>query len=450
MTARPVEWILVIFYGPSAHRATYGRLGGTHYTKDYIQLSRKSEFIDALTNLFPAPDGAVSFPLTYEWPTGSTPGEIVFRSADRPHLKWETSLGAPRAWRMSPVPTKASAETIPGDPTHLSFSGAEGELTLLKSRGAGQPYRMAIKLRDEPQKLHLRAYLANPNEHFTWADAQLTPPDIQALLTKTSQQSALAWSMVQSGGTAPTAKVKDAVAHLAASEDLALMINTFDVDTALALTSYLEKPAYGLFFDPTQNHDAWSQPLLLPEKIASSVDDLLEVLKARFPLPPQGDAVAETLEFSPEQLEVFLEQIKHNNFEVNDTYSTTKTRGSAQRAFSDSVKKNYNFCCAITGIVTRDFLVAAHIVPWSQDKSIRLDPSNGICLSLLMDRAYEHGYIIIEDDLIVVVDWAKVGADSELRSHLKAYDGQKLRAPLLYAPRPEYLKRRRELVISTA
>lgn len=176
MTARPVEWILVIFYGPSAHRATYGRLGGTHYTKDYIQLSRKSEFIDALTNLFPAPDGAVSFPLTYEWPTGSTPGEIVFRSADRPHLKWETSLGAPRAWRMSPVPTKASAETIPGDPTHLSFSGAEGELTLLKSRGAGQPYLMAIKLRDEPQKLHLRAYLANPNEHFTWADAQLTPP----------------------------------------------------------------------------------------------------------------------------------------------------------------------------------------------------------------------------------------------------------------------------------
>ena len=37
MAALPIEWVLIIFYGPSAHRATYGRLGNTKYTKDYIQ-----------------------------------------------------------------------------------------------------------------------------------------------------------------------------------------------------------------------------------------------------------------------------------------------------------------------------------------------------------------------------------------------------------------------------
>ena len=49
MAAQPVEWVLVIYYGPSAHRATYGRLGGTKYTKDYIQLT--NEVLDAASGL---------------------------------------------------------------------------------------------------------------------------------------------------------------------------------------------------------------------------------------------------------------------------------------------------------------------------------------------------------------------------------------------------------------
>ncbi len=53
MATLPVEWVLVVFYGPSAHRATYGRLDNTKYTKDYIQLSKKAAFLDAVTHLFP-------------------------------------------------------------------------------------------------------------------------------------------------------------------------------------------------------------------------------------------------------------------------------------------------------------------------------------------------------------------------------------------------------------
>jgi predicted restriction endonuclease len=78
-------------------------------------------------------------------------------------------------------------------------------------------------------------------------------------------------------------------------------------------------------------------------------------------------------------------------------------------------KANYGNRCAITGITTRSFLIAAHVVPWSEDQSIRLDPSNGICLSLLVDRAFENGCLEIEDDYTIRIDWGRVGGDSELR-----------------------------------
>ncbi len=449
MAILPVEWVLVIYYGPSAHRATYGRRVGTMYTKDYIQLSRKSNFIDAITNLFPVATGnAGSVPITYKWPTGTRTGALVFRSADRPHLKWETNL-APEAWKMSLTPSEASAETIPGDPSHLDLEAAEQELALLESRGAGQPYLMAIKLRDEPRTLQLRAFLANPSEEYAWANIHLVPQEIQALVAKTSQEAALAWSNIQSGGTAPSAKINDALSQLNIAEDFVSVIDGLDADTGRALATYLRQPAYGLFFDPTRNHDAWLQPIALSEQVSDSVEELLEILNARFPVILQGDAVAEMFEVSTDEVDAFRKQIKEENYEVADSRATVKTRGSAQRAFSEAVKNNYGFQCAITGIETKDFLVAAHIVPWSKDQSIRLDPSNGICLSLLVDRAFENGHLFIEDNLTVRIDWKKVGGDLALRNQLEPYDGKSLNAPAEEYPKPEYLQRRRALVNST-
>jgi hypothetical protein len=221
------------------------------------------------------------------------------------------------------------------------------------------------------------------------------------------------------------------------------------MDTGRALTSYLRHPGHGLFFDPTQNHDAWLQPAPLSKQVAASVDDLLQTLEARFPAVPEGDAAAETLEADPDEVEAFREQIEQKSYEVADSTATIKTRGSAQRAFAEAVKSNYGYRCAITGIVTKDFLVASHIVPWSEDPTVRLDPSNGICLSVLVDRAFEKGHLLIEDDLTIRIDWVRVGNDHALRSELAPYDGQKLRAAAKEASRPEYLQRRRALVTPT-
>ncbi|RON63913.1 HNH endonuclease [Pseudomonas fluorescens] len=446
----PVEWVLVIYYGSSAHRATYGRLGGSLYTKDYIQLSRKSDFLTALSAIFPPPHkGAGSVPLTYKWATGSTKGALVFLSADRPHLKWETILGAPKVWKMSMTPSDAGAETIIGDPSHENAVDADRELTLLRTRGAGQPYLIAVKLVGEPNTLHLRAYLDGPGDPFSWASLNLAPTEIRALAAKTSQKSALAWSAFESSGLAPTVELQAAMGQLLAAENYSSVVDGLDLNIVESLAAYLQAPGSGLFFDPDRNHDAWTVPGKIDDKLFATAENLLSLLDARLPRAQQGDAAAEELEISQEELEEFRSKIADKSFEVEDSRSTVKTRGSAQRAFAEAVKTNYGYKCAVTGIENKDFLIASHIVPWSEDQTIRLDPTNGICLSLIVDRAFEKGYLLVGDDLTLDVDEEKIGGDAVLKDYLLSFKNNRLMAPKDSAPKIEYLQRRRSLVLGT-
>lgn len=396
MASKHVEGVFVMRFNRTAHQATYGRhIGEGGYSKDFIQLTKKAAFLSDAEKLFAVKAKQTpSVPLMYQWPMGNATGAFVFESADRPHLKWETKHGAPQVWKMALVPSDATPETLPGNPSRVTFADAEKEFGLLASRGAGQPYLMAIKLRDEPRTLHLRTYLARPSRKFSWADLNLVPQEVQVLAAKTSQHFAFAWSLFSSGG---------------------------------------------LLFDPALNHDAWSLAGSRSSRITSD----------GFPAALQSDAVAEALEVDPKQAKEFREQIEDHNYEVPDAIATVKIRGSAQKAFADKVKKNYRYRCAITGIATKEFLIASHIVPWGKDPSIRLDPSNGICLSLLVDRAFEAGYLLIEDDLTIRIDWVKVGKDQTLQSVLKQYDGQKLSAPENAPPKTKYLRKRRALVAAS-
>jgi predicted restriction endonuclease len=180
-----------------------------------------------------------------------------------------------------------------------------------------------------------------------------------------------------------------------------------------------------------------------------SVADILAMLEERFPVLPQNDSAAEAAESDPVLVEEFQKRIEHQDYSIADATATVKTRGSAQHAFADAVKANYSYRCAVTGIATREFLVASHIVPWAEDASIRLDPANGICLSLIIDRAFEKGYLLVEDDMTLRVDRKRVGSDAHLLAMLEPHDGTALSAPSQEPPNPEYLRRRRVLVSKT-
>jgi len=79
-----------------------------------------------------------------------------------------------------------------------------------------------------------------------------------------------------------------------------------------------------------------------------------------------------------------------------------KTRVN-QNVFRQIVMANYDNKCAITGIDIPDLLVASHIIPWSKNEKERLNPENGICLSPLYDRAYDKGYIGINEKFEILV-----------------------------------------------
>lgn len=85
-----------------------------------------------------------------------------------------------------------------------------------------------------------------------------------------------------------------------------------------------------------------------------------------------------------------------------DRIRQVKTRVN-QSVFRSMVISNYHGKCALTGIDVPELLVASHIKPWAIDKSERLNPENGICLSSLYDAAFDKGLIGFDQEYRVVL-----------------------------------------------
>ena len=105
----------------------------------------------------------------------------------------------------------------------------------------------------------------------------------------------------------------------------------------------------------------------------------------------------------------------------------------------------------MSGLSDSRLLVASHIVPWSKDKSNRLNPSNGLCLSALHDKAFDKGLITLTDDYKVVVSDQILKADNPLiKSALLVLAGQHIEIPERFAPSLEFVTRHRsEIFVDT-
>ncbi len=134
----------------------------------------------------------------------------------------------------------------------------------------------------------------------------------------------------------------------------------------------------------------------------------------------------------------FIQQLQRKKYSVEDTVSPQKKR-VGHKAFADQVKLNYGYKCAITGIQSREFLVASHIIPWAKDKENRLNPHNGICLSVLIDKAFDKGYIQIDSNFKVVLS-DRLQNDEILLALLKPYENKKIKLPKFGKPDQEYLE----------
>lgn len=130
-----------------------------------------------------------------------------------------------------------------------------------------------------------------------------------------------------------------------------------------------------------------------------------------------------------------------------DKVRAVKTRVN-QNVFRQIVMVNYAGRCAISGIDIPDFLVASHIVPWAKDEKERLNPENGICLSSLYDRAYDKGYIGINERYEVVLSLALKKKDNEpyYEPWFARLLDKKMNLPQKYLPAKSFLQYHMDVV----
>ena len=98
----------------------------------------------------------------------------------------------------------------------------------------------------------------------------------------------------------------------------------------------------------------------------------------------------------------------------------------------------------MSGVEESRLLVASHIVPWSKDKKNRLNPSNGLCLSAIHDRAFDKGMITVSEDFRVVVSSRLLSSNNAfLASTFARLHETNIEMPERFIPNCDFLARHR-------
>jgi hypothetical protein len=246
VTDLPVQAVWVWRFTKAPYKATYGRLPGTTYSKDFLQVV--GECAETLSEVLNRGEGEVAN-VRLEWPGGSRDGTL-FEAADydengRLDLRWETN-NAPEPWKLFPDGDPNPLKTFPGDPTLSTAADADGEFDVFQGRNL-DPWLVAAKLFGQADILHVRAYLGNPPPRLEHAHARQLPERVKSALERVPRR----------GGCAA-------------------LVEPFPPPGGATETR--------LMFDPAKLHDAWS----LVDLEADSFRQL--VVEEQIPASPTAEA----------------------------------------------------------------------------------------------------------------------------------------------------------------
>lgn len=119
-----------------------------------------------------------------------------------------------------------------------------------------------------------------------------------------------------------------------------------------------------------------------------------------------------------------------------------------QGFFRAAVLAAHDGMCCVTEIRCEPMLRASHIVPWSQDESLRLDPRNGLCLNALHDAAFDRGLITFGErfELQVSKRLKDEVPASVYEEMFASHAGRPIRVPERFTPAAESMEfHRREV-----
>jgi hypothetical protein len=126
----------------------------------------------------------------------------------------------------------------------------------------------------------------------------------------------------------------------------------------------------------------------------------------------------------------------------------TRVERRAQGYFRKVVLSSYGNVCAMTGLAMPSLLNASHIMPWSHDVARRLDPTNGISLNVLHDRAFDRGLISFNNELELLISprLRDIPSNDFLQAAILRLSAQRLRLPDRFAPSVQALEYHRDLI----
>ena len=107
--------------------------------------------------------------------------------------------------------------------------------------------------------------------------------------------------------------------------------------------------------------------------------------------------------------------------------------------FRNAVLSSYENRCCITGINNPKLLHACHIAGWSEDDANRTNPQNGLCLNVLLHKAYDEHLLGISPDYEIFVSDELFGdklkyVDNSTREYMRGYNKRKLIMPKRFIP----------------
>lgn len=142
--------------------------------------------------------------------------------------------------------------------------------------------------------------------------------------------------------------------------------------------------------------------------------------------------------------ELTLHDSKIKDFSGRERTTIIRARVD-QQLFRKHVLEAYQHRCCLTELEEPALLIASHIRPWSHGVEHRLNPSNGLCLSSLHDKAFDRGLMTFNEHLEMVLSpQIKKLKSSISEENFAKYEGKRLRLPVRYLPDDKQLAYHRE------
>ena len=128
--------------------------------------------------------------------------------------------------------------------------------------------------------------------------------------------------------------------------------------------------------------------------------------------------------------------------------ATVKQRVN-QTFFRSTVLSSYASTCCITGLNTPSLLIASHIKPWKDSTDAeKTNPSNGLCLNALHDKAFDKGLITVTPKYTIHVSnrITDIYSGKTVDLYFDSFDGKQIILPEKFAPQKEFLEYHNDMI----